>query len=82
MVLECALDPADVIAIPSDYSNTKLRCCRYQILGVNTELTERRVAYVKSQEYEISYIDDAEWDEEKEYLESIEEQQLSGDYWF
>lgn len=27
------IDPADVVSIPTDYNNTKGRCCRYQVVG-------------------------------------------------
>jgi hypothetical protein len=85
VVIEVAICPSDVIAIPKDYQNTKLRTCRYEILGENTELTERRQAYapLNDYEYEDDDIDD-DWEEEEEdeYLEPVEEKDLSGDYWF
>lgn len=33
-VVVVKVDPADVVAIPHDYSNTKMRVCRYQVLEV------------------------------------------------
>ena len=27
------VDPADVVSIPVDYNNTKMRCCRYEVIG-------------------------------------------------
>lgn len=32
-VMICKVDPADVVAIPIDYSNTKMRVCRYEVIG-------------------------------------------------
>ena len=29
----CKVNPADVVSIPVDYSNTKLRCCKYQVVA-------------------------------------------------
>lgn len=29
----CAVDPADVVSIPIDYTNTKMRVCRYEVLA-------------------------------------------------
>lgn len=28
-----AVDPADVVAVPTDYNNAKMRVCRYEVLG-------------------------------------------------
>lgn len=28
-----AVDPADVVSVPTDYNATKLRCCRYEVLA-------------------------------------------------
>lgn len=41
------INPADVIAIPSDYNNTKGRCCRYEVVaemeGKPSDYTDRAV---------------------------------------
>lgn len=29
------IDPADVVSIPTDYNNSKGRCCRYEVVGEN-----------------------------------------------
>jgi hypothetical protein len=60
------VDPAHVIAIPKDHNESKMRCSQYQIIGENTDLTERRAAYVSANEVGLSYIDDAEWDDEED----------------
>jgi hypothetical protein len=31
------INPADVVSIPSDYNNTKGRCCRYEVVGEYTD---------------------------------------------
>ncbi len=33
----CAVDPADVVAVPSDYNEQKMRVCRYQVLDIAPE---------------------------------------------
>ena len=43
------VNPADVVAIPSDYDNTKGRCCRYEVIGVHEE-GEKKEAFTKSVE--------------------------------
>lgn len=34
IMLEVEVDPADVVAIPVDYNNAKMRVCKYKVLGV------------------------------------------------
>jgi len=34
IMLEVEVNPADVVAIPSDYSGSKMRVCKYKVLGV------------------------------------------------
>lgn len=36
VMLEVEVSPADVVAIPTDYNQSKMRCCRYKVLGVVT----------------------------------------------
>jgi hypothetical protein len=32
-IVACEIDPADVVSIPIDYNNTKMRVCRYVVIG-------------------------------------------------
>lgn len=32
-VMICKVNPADVVSIPTDYNNTKMRVCRYEVIG-------------------------------------------------
>lgn len=36
VMLEVEVNPADVVAIPTDYNQSKMRVCRYKVLGVVT----------------------------------------------
>lgn len=36
IMLEVEVNPADVVAIPVDYNNSKMRVCKYKVLGVVT----------------------------------------------
>jgi hypothetical protein len=36
VMLEVEVNPADVVAIPVDYNNSKMRVCKYKVLGVVT----------------------------------------------
>lgn len=69
------MDPADVVSVPVDYSNAKARCCKYQILGVNTELTERRTSYISDySKYgdgtTVDFSEDDDDDEDYSYYET------------
>ncbi|MCA9749499.1 MAG: hypothetical protein KC414_10365 [Romboutsia sp.] len=33
VVVECIVDPADVVSVPKDYNATKMRVCRYKVMG-------------------------------------------------
>ena len=59
IMLEVEVNPADVVAIPVDYNNAKMRVCRYKVLGVVTtpfdETTALRVtdpSYVPPSDFE------------------------------
>lgn len=59
VMLEVEVNPADVVAIPVDYNNAKMRVCRYKVLGVVTtpfdESTVLRVvdpSYVPPSDFE------------------------------
>ena len=36
-VMLVKVDPADVVSIPADYNNTKMRCCGYEVIGEYTD---------------------------------------------
>lgn len=36
-MLEVEVDPSDVVAVPVDYNQSKMRVCKYKVLGVVTE---------------------------------------------
>lgn len=35
-IIQCKVDPADVVAIPIDYDNAKMRVCRYEVMKDKT----------------------------------------------
>lgn len=39
-IIVAKIDPADVVAVPKDYDNAKMRVCRYEVVDVLEELTE------------------------------------------
>ena len=34
-LLECKINPKDVVAVPDDYNNQKMRVCRYEVVSLN-----------------------------------------------
>lgn len=36
----CKVNPADVVSIPVDYNNTKMRCCKYQVVAEVTDKSD------------------------------------------
>jgi hypothetical protein len=70
IMLEVEVNPADVVAIPVDYNNAKMRVCRYKVLGVVTtpfdESTALRVvdpSYVPPSDFEDEEEEDDGWHE-------------------
>ena len=63
IMLEVEVNPADVVAIPVDYNNAKMRVCRYKVLGVVTtpfdESTALRVV-------DPSYVPPSDFEDEEE----------------
>jgi hypothetical protein len=37
VLLEVRVDPKDVVSVPNDSSGQKMRCCRYEVIGVHEE---------------------------------------------
>jgi hypothetical protein len=61
------INPADVVSIPSDYKNTKGRCCRYEVIaefeGYNDDLA--REAFDRSFYSNEDLEDEYDWDSEE-----------------
>lgn len=58
------INPADVVAIPNDYNNTKGRCCRYEVIGELEHKNEAHLegAFHPSENYEATEDDDVDYD--------------------
>jgi ribosomal protein L7/L12 len=37
IIVECVVNPIDVVSVPTDYSNTKMRVCKYQVMGYSNK---------------------------------------------
>lgn len=84
-VVICEVDPADVVAIPSDYNNTKMRVSKYRVVGeLEGYYNEKRNVLSENQVWDPDYIvygrekDTDEWQEignaesESEAIETAE----------
>lgn len=47
-VVICEIDPCDVVSIPSDYNNTKMRVCEYTVVGEVEDFRDENVLAQKS----------------------------------
>ena len=43
IIVKCLVNPADVVAVPIDYNNTKMRVCRYIVAGFSDKSTFKPV---------------------------------------
>jgi hypothetical protein len=62
IMLEVEVDPADVVAVPTDYNQAKMRVCKYKVLGVvdHEHSSDMGIRYTEPQ------VDDTEEEEEDE----------------
>jgi|SRR5271166_429449 len=64
IMLEVEVNPADVVAIPTDYNQSKMRVCRYKVLGVvTTPFNPETALRVVDQETYDRFQDEEEEDE-------------------
>ena len=70
------INPRDVVSIPSDYGDTKGRCCLYEVIGEleNTEKQTISTTFIKPvQENGYNIFGVVEEEEEDEYMEESED---------
>jgi hypothetical protein len=51
-ILECLIDPIDVVSVPTDYHNQKMRVCRYKVIRDVTKLLTQDIVNGSSVLYE------------------------------
>jgi hypothetical protein len=67
VVVNVSVNPKDVVSIPFDYNNAKLRVCSFTILEENSNITEVRQTYYNNQgEVRDDYEDEDNYEEEFE----------------
>jgi hypothetical protein len=74
--MACKIDPADVVSVPIDYNNAKMRVCRYEVVGEIPDDRIREDNYFTSPDYdEFSELDPfkaLEVDNGFEYVEEVD----------
>lgn len=83
VIVKCTVNPKDVVAVPTDYDNTKMRVCEYKVVGYSdineTErpvyrledfVTETSRNIVQNEDYSIEDVDNTT-DYEKEAEEQL-----------
>ena len=71
VLVEVAVDPADVVAVPPDYNQQKMRCCAYEVMGIcmTKEETAHAVNYDRWSYDDCDYDDDCDDDyDDEDYI--------------
>lgn len=68
VMLELEIDPADVVAVPVDYQNSKMRVSKYRVLSVvqqelSTSLRKTTPTYVENDDIDVDF-EDEEYEED------------------
>lgn len=58
----CEVDPRDVVAVPIDYDQQKMRTCRYKVVGLADKPIEEATFRVGDDPFDIEVGDSIEWD--------------------
>lgn len=69
VMLEVEVDPADVVSIPVDYNQSKMRVCKYKVLGV---VDKEHSSEVALRVVDLDY-SERDWDEEETSEDDDEE---------
>jgi hypothetical protein len=73
VILEVFVSPRNVVAVPTDYSNTKMRCCEYYPVAISNG--ENDSVYIESDysAYDKKAIDEEIAEFAKKKAEAVEE---------
>ncbi len=84
-VMLCRVNPKDVVAVPADYNNTKMRVARYEVVGEVTSYYKEGLDVlgtgpgVVEQRFEVHYADDTSLDEVYDTYYTLEEAKHQAD---
>ena len=72
LMLEVEVNPADVVAVPTDYNQSKMRVCKYRVLSVVNEEVSTPIRFTNfdddSIDVNVDYLNSEESSEEDIYL--------------
>lgn len=60
IIVKCLVNPRDVVAVPKDYNNTKMRVCRYVVAGYSTKMDQQKLVFSLNDFMQIPTPDDME----------------------
>lgn len=58
-MLDVEVDPADVVAVPTDYNGTKMRVCKFKVVAESKGLIEKPLVKSSYEPEEDDYVDDS-----------------------
>ena len=62
-----SVNPADVVSVPNDYNNSKMRCCAYSVLREVEQPEELKQRIIWEEAAEDHYSDEEHWEEDDAY---------------
>ena len=77
IMLEVEVDPANVVAVPIDYAQSKMRVCEYKVLSVVTNPSTERIHNYNSSA--VNEENENEWEEEEEEEDWDDEESSSSE---
>lgn len=81
-IVVCKVDPADVVAIPADYNNTKMRVCKYEVVGEHKDYyIEHKEDILRSRSVIDSWDRDTDENLEDDYEDDYEDDRESSSEW-
>ncbi len=51
VIIECLVNPKDVVSVPTDYNATKMRCCAYRVVGYAKKEKRKSLEVVKLSDF-------------------------------
>lgn len=74
IMLEVEINPADVVAVPVDYNQSKMRVCKYKVIGVVNQEESIQLKITKIQESQANY-DDSDLEDTEDTCEDYDDEE-------
>ena len=66
VIILVKVNPEDVVSVPYDYNNQKLRACKYEVIAVYEDDQQINTPYAKCSDYNKNWDDDFDQDEDED----------------